>query len=78
MISTDNEEVSKWLNLGKDVLLDKLVKDQVLTKEQAGDISKSYLMSSIRKNHLTESIKKLWPTTKKDDDNMFVIVASKL
>lgn len=74
MISTSNEEVSDWLNRGKDVLIEKLVRDGVLTQDQGEKIMREYLLT-LQKNHrLSTSIRKFLGV----DDNNSTIICSKL
>lgn len=57
MISTSNEEVSDWLNRGKDVLVEKLVRDGVVTREQGDQINGQYMLSIQQNKRLTKKIR---------------------
>lgn len=58
MITTDNEEVSKWMNQGKDLLISRLVCDGIITSEKAKEIDR-YFISMVRNRSLTDTIRRV-------------------
>lgn len=74
MITTDNEEVSQWINQSKDLLVNRLVRDGVITEEKANEIDR-YVVNMVRNKSLTNTIRRI---LKIEEDNHSTIVVSKL
>ena len=75
IVQANHEEITSWLNEAKDVLLDKLEEDGVLTKDQADLIAARYFIQVFPVRSLTESIKKFLSLSSADDKALRYLVS---
>lgn len=75
MMTVTPEQVTDWLNRGKDVFIEKLIRDGKLTSQQGQEFMEQYLLTLQKNKTLSSSIRNFLGI---DDDKNSTIICSKL